>query len=321
MMQTVVYHNGRISAPDGSDTVFEAQPSAVTVGSYDGVHAGHRRIIGRMIDAAKREHLRSVVVTFEPHPRQVVDSGNALPVRLLTLLPEKQRLMASLGIDCLFVVRFDREFSLRSSEWFIRHVLEEIVGARTIVIGYDHGFGRDRNGSSETLRDFAGRDGFHVEVVDEVRLDDEHFSSTRIRKLLADGRVAEANRFLGSPYMISGRVVHGAALGRKLGFPTVNIQPANPDKLLPRRGVYVAETEINGARVRAMMNIGNRPTLNEVSQPVIEAHLLDYEGVLYGRELFFSVLSRVRDEKKFASPEELQIQLQKDKKMVELFQK
>ncbi|MBF0586856.1 bifunctional riboflavin kinase/FAD synthetase [Prosthecochloris sp. N3] len=321
-MQTVVFHNGRVYDGSGEHEIaFQVEPSAVTVGSYDGVHAGHRRIISHLLDAAETHGLRSVVVTFDPHPRQVIGTGGAGDIELLTLPAEKQKLLAGLGVDCLFIVRFDEAFSRHSSEWFITHVLEEVVGARRIVIGYDHGFGRDRKGSGRTLRRFAERDGFAVDVVDEVRLNGEHFSSTRIRSLLREGRVAEANVFLGAPYMMSGRVVRGQGIGRDLGFPTVNIELAGAKKLLPKQGVYIAEAEIDGRRFRAMMNFGTRPTVSSASLPVIEAHLLGYSGSLYGCSMVLYLLDRLRDERRFASLDELRRQLEKDKKSVELFSK
>ncbi|ACF45427.1 MAG: bifunctional riboflavin kinase/FAD synthetase [Prosthecochloris sp.] len=321
-MHVAEYHNGSVSyTTTGQDNPFPLMASAVTVGSYDGVHVGHRRIIGRMLDIASQERLRSVVVTFEPHPRQVIASGRSSAIELLTLPSEKRLLMESLGIDVLFVVRFDALFASRSSEWFIQHILLDLIGARHIVIGYDHGFGRDRTGGRRTLEKLAGERGFSVDVVDEVRLHDEHFSSTRIRTLLHEGRLREANAFLGAPYMISGQVVHGQGLGRKIGFPTVNIKLADPDKLLPRHGVYIAETHLDGQKYKVMMNIGIRPTVSDGSGAVIEAHILGYSSSLYGREVHLWLFERLRDEKKFESLDALREQLQKDKKMVELFQK
>ena len=321
-MHVAEYHNGSVSyTSTGQDNPFPLMASAVTVGSYDGVHVGHRRIIGRMLDIASQEGLRSVVVTFEPHPRQVIASGRSSAIELLTLPSEKRLLMESLGIDVLFVVRFDALFASRSSEWFIQHILLDLIGARHIVIGYDHGFGRDRTGGRRTLEKLACERGFSVDVVDEVRLHDEHFSSTRIRTLLHEGRLREANAFLGAPYMISGRVVHGQGFGRKIGFPTVNIKLADPDKLLPRHGVYIAETHLDGQEYKVMMNIGVRPTVSDGSGAVIEAHILGYSSSLYGREVHLSLFERLRDEKKFQSLDALREQLQKDKKMVELFQK
>lgn len=316
-MQVVRYHNG-ILTTEGSP--FVPAPSVVTVGSYDGVHMGHRKIIARLKESAREEGWRSVVVTFDPHPRKVVQDGEGVP-GLLTLPEEKEQLLGELGIDILFVISFDEAFARQSSEWFIDELLVAVIGARRMVIGYDHGFGSGRKGSQETLRAMAERDGFTVEVVEEVRLQSQHFSSTRIRELLSEGRVGDANLFLGAPYMVSGEVVHGRALGRKLGFPTVNLALFSREKLLPKSGVYATSVEIEGVERLAMMNIGQRPTLDDGRPVTIEAHILGHEGDLYGQSLVFRLLDRLRDEEQFPSLEALKEQLEVDKKMMEKFRK
>ncbi len=321
-MRVVLYRNGRVADyHTGEEVRFEAVPSVVTVGSYDGVHAGHRRIIGKLVDTAAARGLRSVVVTFEPHPRQVLASESQDPPRLLTLLEEKAMLIESLGVEWLFVVNFDSAFASQSSESFIDSVLTGLIGAQRIVIGYDHGFGRNRKGGARTLRRMASKKGFSVDVVDEVRLQAEHFSSTRIRTFLLDGRIREANLFLGAPYMISGEVVNGAKRGRAMGFPTVNLRIGSQDKLLPKYGVYVASTFVGGKEYRAMMNIGTRPTVSARDCPAVEAHILDLDGELYGMTLTFYLLDRLRDEIRFRSIDDLRLQLQKDEKEVKQFHK
>lgn len=321
-MRIVIYQEPKVTDyHTGEEIVFPQKPSAVTVGSYDGVHAGHRRIIRQMVETASVHGLRSVVVTFEPHPRQVVNRDLSGRLKLLTLLQEKAMLIERLGVEWLFVVKFDNTFAAQSSESFIQRVLLDRIGAKNIVIGYDHGFGRDRKGSVDTLCRMAGQNRFDVKVVDEVRLSSEHFSSTRIRALLQEGRIKEANLFLGSPYLISGEVVHGAKKGRELGFPTVNIRIGSSDKLLPKLGVYIATTVIDGSEFKAMMNIGVRPTVAVDSTPVVEAYILDCSGDLYGKVLTFHLLERLRDEMRFGSFDALQEQLRKDKKMVEQYQK
>ena len=224
-------------------------------------------------------------------------------------------------MEWLFVVKFDSSFAAQSSESFIQHVLLDRIGARTIVIGYDHGFGRDRKGGVSTLCSMAEQNRFDVVVVDEVRLRAEHFSSTRIRKLLCEGRIKDANLFLGAPYLISGEVVHGAKKGREIGFPTVNLRIGSPDKLLPKYGVYITTTVIKGREYKAMMNIGVRPTVAADTAPVVEAYILGHSGELYGRKLTFHLLDRLRDEMKFRSFQALQEQLKKDEKLVEQYQK
>ena len=321
-MRIVIYQDERVTDyMTGEEIAFSPEPSSVTVGSYDGVHAGHRRIIGHMVDTANSLGLRSVVVTFEPHPRHVVNRDPSGRLKLLTLIEEKATLIESLGVALLFVVKFDRSFAALSSESFIKNVLLDVIGAKNIVIGYDHGFGHGRKGGVSTLCSIAEKRRFDVEVVDEVRLRAEHFSSTRIRSLLYEGRIRDANLFLGAPYLVSGKVVHGAKRGREIGFPTVNLDIGSADKLLPKYGVYIASVDIHGKEYMAMMNIGVRPTVGTDTEPAIEAYILVHKGELYGKKLTFRLLDRLRDEMKFDSFEELQVQLQKDKKMVEQYQK
>jgi len=298
---------------------FPATASAVTVGSYDGVHRGHRIIIARMVAIAKARSLRSVVVTFEPHPRMVLKGDVSGPLGLLTTLDEKIALLAGEGVDLLFVVRFTPDFASRSSDDFIRNVLVGLLGAKSIIMGYDHAFGRDRSGSGKTLATLGCELGFDVEVVEEVMIGNEHFSSTRIRVLLESGKIEEANAFLGSPYMITGTVVDGDKRGREIGFPTVNLRLSDPDKLLPRAGVYLAQTVLNGLSFMAMMNVGVRPTISFEGIKTVEAHILGYGGTLYGCVMSFNLLRFIRDETKFSSLEELKMQLEKDKKTVELY--
>ena len=318
-MRLITYDNHHIYAYGSSEPLtFLPQPSVVTVGSYDGVHCGHRVILSRLVEVAHQNNLRSVVVTFEPHPRTVLKGALTGPLGLLTTLEEKSDLLAAAAVDLLFVVRFTHDFAARTSDDFIRNVLVGLLGAERIIVGYDHAFGRDRSGSHNTLERLGNELHFGVEVIDEVLIGNEHLSSTRIRKLLQDGRIEEVNEFLGSPYLITGRVVQGAQLGRTIGFPTVNLQ-FHPAKLLPRYGVYFARTMVQGVPYMALMNIGKRPTVSSNGDATIEAHLLGFEGSLYGEELRFSILRFIRDEKRFASLEALQEQLEKDKKAVEMY--
>ncbi|NTW56946.1 MAG: bifunctional riboflavin kinase/FAD synthetase [Chlorobiaceae bacterium] len=319
-MLIVEYVNHRICSY-GSGAAFDlpALPSAVTVGSFDGIHAGHRRIISRMLSIAEERSLRSVVVTFEPHPRKVLRKEDAGSFGLLSTLGEKVELLSGLGVELLFIVRFTEEFASRSSEDFIRNVLCGMLGAKNVVVGYDHGFGSSRSGSGSTLASLGGELGFRVEVIDEVRIAGEHISSTRIRKLLESGMIAEANELLGSPYMLSGTVVHGDSRGRELGFPTVNLELSEPDKLLPKSGVYAARTTVDGVPLKAMMNIGCRPTVSNDGRRSIEAHLLEYNGNLYGKTMRFLLERFMREERAFSSLDELKAQLEKDKKTVESY--
>ncbi len=319
-MRILALHGSKICGyRSGKQEDFPPLPSAVTVGSYDGLHVGHRKIIDAMIVRAGEKSLRSVVVTFEPHPRLVLDRTSSCPVSLLTTLEEKISHLESMGVDLLLVVRFDREFADRSSESFIREVLVGLLCSAHVVVGYDHGFGHDRSGSGVTLQALGAECGFDVDVVEEVLVGDEPVSSTRIRKLLLEGGVREANACLGAPYLVSGTVVDGQKRGRRIGFPTVNLRPAEPCKLIPAHGVYVARTSIDGKAWPAMMNIGVRPTVSDDETVTVEAHILGFTGDLYGREMMFSMLEYVREERRFGSIGELQEQLERDKKMVELY--
>ena len=297
-MHIVEYDNNHVySYPSFAPVDFFPEPSVVTVGSYDGVHKGHRMIIARMVSVAENRHLRSVVVTFEPHPRRVLKGPVAGPLGLLTSLDEKIDILSKEGIDLLFVIRFTQDFASRSSDDFIRNVLVGLLGARSIIVGYDHAFGRDRTGSRNNLEKLGCELDFDVEVIDEVLTGNEHFSSTRIRTLLEQGNIEEANAFLGSPYLITGTVIHGDRRGREIGFPTVNLTLSDENKLLPRAGVYLAQTVLDGVIFLAIMNIGIRPTVSAEGITTVESHILGYSGILYGRHIMFSLLRFIREER------------------------
>ncbi|MBN1279877.1 MAG: bifunctional riboflavin kinase/FAD synthetase [Chlorobium sp.] len=320
-MQIAVYQNRQLQPYREGAAFFRlpAADSAVTIGSFDGVHLGHRKIISSMLETARQQSLQSVVVTFDPHPRLVLKGGDGEKLEILTTIEEKIGQIASLGVDMLVVVRFTPDLASWSSETFIGELLVRTLSAKQVTVGYDHGFGRDRSGSGATLAELGAAYGFAVQVVGELRIDGAHVSSTRIRALLHNGEIAAANSFLGAPYMVSGKVVDGRKLGRLLGFPTVNLRLSDPGKLLPRSGVYAATTSIDGYRYKAMMNIGNRPSFPSEGGKSVEAHILGYSAMLYGRDMRFSLHGFLRDEVKFASLSALRLQLEKDKKSVELF--
>lgn len=305
----------------GMPVELTAEPSAVTIGSFDGLHVGHRKIIGSMIGHAQELGLRSVVVTFEPHPRIVLDGSDRCAVRLLTTFDEKVSQFGSMPIDLLFVVRFDREFASTSSEAFIREVLVKRLGARHVTVGYDHGFGKRRSGSEQTLHTLGAECGFGVDVVGEVIVAGSPVSSTRIRRLLEEGKIREADECLGAPYSISGTVIEGDKLGRSIGFPTANLALSDSCKMLPAHGVYAASVEIDGQEYPAMMNIGRRPTVADNGEVRVEAHIIGFSGNLYGRFLIVRLLGFIRAEQRFASIDELRAQLELDKKEARLYKK
>ncbi len=322
-MRVVVLQGEEVhDAETGQVVSLMPEPSAVTIGSFDGLHVGHRKIIGAMIDRARQEGgLRSVVVTFDPHPRLVLNSGPNCPVELLSTFEEKVAHCRTMQVDLLFIIHFDREFSRKSSADFIRDVLVGRLGARQVTVGYDHGFGSDRSGSGKTLRELGEEYGFGVEVVGEVIVDGFAVSSTRIRHLLAEGRVAEANDCLGTPYTISGTVVEGNKLGRQIGFPTANLALPDRCKLLPAHGVYAATATVDGRDWPVMMNIGRRPTVEDDGPVTVEAHLIGFSGDLYGTVLVFRLLGFIRPEQRFGSIDELRAQLLNDQKKAALYLK
>jgi riboflavin kinase/FMN adenylyltransferase len=291
---------------------FEQKPSAVTIGTYDGVHLGHRAIISTLVSDAKARGLRSVVITFEPHPRLVLGKTNDAPIFLLSTLDEKVNILESLGVDCIIVIHFTKAFSETPAEAFVENVLVKQIGLAEIVIGYDHMFGRNRGGSFETLAMLAERHHFTVKQIPEQKVDEHHLSSTAIRRFLEAGDIENANKLLGAPYQLSAVVIEGDKRGRTIGFPTANLLPPNA-KLIPKHGVYAVEVSIGEKTYHAMMNIGTRPTIQAQSSVSLEVHLLDFNGDLYGKSLTLRFLARLRDEQKFSSLDALKAQLERDK--------
>lgn len=284
----------------------------VTTGTFDGVHVGHRRIIARMNEVARKVNGETVLLTFDPHPRMVIypdDHG----LQLLSTLEEKVHLLEEAGIDNLIVHPFTREFSRTTSIDFVRSILVNKLGTHRLVIGYDHHFGRNREGSFEHLKDCGPLYGFEVEEIPAQEVDDISVSSTKIRQALDEGDVRTAADYLGADYRLTGKVVEGRQLGRTIGFPTANIKVHDPNKLIPATGVYAAHVVLNGTRFGAMLNIGYRPTVNDVPSRTIEAHLFDFEGDLYGKSVELRFRANIRDEQKFGSVEELQAQLAMDR--------
>jgi riboflavin kinase/FMN adenylyltransferase len=287
-----------------------AAGSVVTVGSFDGVHRGHRAVIAEAIARARDTNRLSVVVTFEPHPAAVL---SARPSARLTVGPERLEALAELGIDRLVVLRFDRALAGLDFETFVERVLVRRCEMRELVIGADHGFGKGRSGDRRTLPALGERMGFEVTVVGPVP--DAHgaaISSTTIRAALADGDLVRAAKWLGHPYRITGKVVPGAGRGRTIGVPTLNLEPPASDKALPPDGVYAARVEWAGGVAGAMLNQGPRPTVGDARRS-IEAHLFGFDGNLYGRTVRIEWVARLRDVRRFDSIDALRRQLEQDK--------
>lgn len=276
----------------------DGRPTIVTVGTFDGVHRGHWEVLEEIGRRAERTGGRSILVTFHPHPLKVVRPDKAPP--LLTTLREKREILAESALDYVVFLPFTRTLQQYSARRFVEEILRGRIGMDELVIGYDHGFGRDREGSVDTLRQIGRELGFAVDVVEAVQVDGQPVSSSRIRHLIAAGDVKAACPLLGRWYSLEGTVVRGEQKGRELGFPTANIEVSDPDKMLPKEGVYAAYGWVGGERVPALMHLGPRPTFPGFT-PTVELYLMDWRGDLYGRRLRAEVVERIRDIHPFPS--------------------
>ena len=292
----------------GTDNAAIARPTVLTLGVFDGLHLGHQLIMKTVIDRARAVGAIPTVITFEPHPRAVLHPESAPP--LLQTLDQKIEAMGVLGIEQTIVIHFDQVFSQIPAEEFLRDVVVDRLHAKEVYLGRGFFFGHNREGNIELLRKVSQQLGFVADEVPEVRLRGERIGSTVIRQLLLDGRVNLARRMLGRPYGVEGPVARGDARGVSLGFPTANVQPHN--RVIPRRGVYVTATLIEGQWRRSATNIGVRPTFGDALAPSVETHVIDWSGDLYGDVLRVRFLHRLRDEKKFASVHELKSQIARD---------
>lgn len=284
--------------------------TVVTVGTFDGVHEGHREIVREVVRRATARGGRSVVVTFEPHPKEVLTKAS---VQLLTTLEERQQLIGELGPDILFVIKFTYEFSRQNFREFYLNYFINGIGVSEIVEGYDHHFGRDREGNVEELVRLGKEFGLSIVVVKPFMVDGEVVSSSKIRQYLLEGNVERARVILGRPYSMSGTVVRGDGRGKQLGYPTANIVLASPKKLVPRDGIYFVGVKVDRKLYPGMASIGVRPTFGGNGHRTIEANILDYHDDLYGKSLEIQFLKRLRDELKFDSAEALVAQMNKDK--------
>jgi riboflavin kinase/FMN adenylyltransferase len=286
--------------------------TVITVGTFDGVHRGHRDVIERVVARARSLKIPSVLVTFDPHPMEIVNPS-AAPL-LLSTHDEKLEVIAETGIDYMAVVPFTPLLASYSAEDFVEIMLRRCFRMRELLIGYDHGFGRQRTGDVNVLRSLGERDGFRVEAVDPVSTPDGHsVSSTSIRRAIAGGDLDRAAAGLGRLYSVSGRVTAGAQRGRTIGFPTLNLGPPPPRKLLPPEGVYAVRVQTASGPVGGMMNLGPRPTFGD-SATSLEAHLFDTTGDFYGAHVRVDFVERLRETRKFASAEQLTAQLRHDER-------
>lgn len=283
--------------------------AVVTCGTFDGVHRGHQAVLGEVIRRARSKQLASVLVTFDPHPLEVVNPAAA--PKLLTLPQEKQELVAATELDRVVLLTFTAAVAQLDAEAFVRRLRDE-YGMQDLVLGYDHGFGRGRAGDVALVRRLGEAQGFGVAIVDAVRDDGQPISSTLIRTAVAHGDLDAAARWLGRPYGILGQVVRGAGRGRTIGVPTLNLAPPDARKLLPPDGVYAVRVRAGGARYGGMMNQGPRPTFGETGR-ALEVHLFDFGGELYGETVQVEWVRRLRDVQAFPNREALVAQLERDR--------
>ncbi len=289
---------------------FENAPSVVTVGTFDGVHLGHRKLIDKVISISKSKNLRSIILTFSPHPRIVLNSD--ADIKLLTTQNEKNEIFESYNINYLLNQDFSKSFSKLSPLEFVRDILVKKLNIRHIVTGYDHHFGKNRNANSNQLIEFSKDFGYDVTKVDAFHKNKVSISSTKIRNLIIEGKINEANEFLGYQFILTGKVVGGLGRGKSLGFPTANILIDN-HKIKPGNGVYYVSSVFEGQNINGMMNVGTNPTFKDKGYS-IEIHFFDFKQNLYDKEISIRVIKKIREEKKFDSADELTTQLQMDQK-------
>ena len=284
--------------------------TAVTIGTFDGVHIGHQKIISRLIKIAKKDGLKSVVLTFFPHPRMVLQKDTN--IKLINTINERTTILKATGIDFLLVKTFTKAFSRLKAEDFVKEILVDTLHAKKVIIGYDHRFGRNRNADITDLRKFGETYDFEVEEISAQDIDDVAVSSTKIRNALIAGDIQTANAYLGYKFMLTGTVVKGKGIGNDLGFPTANIAVKEDYKLIPKYGSYIVSSIIDGATVYGMMNIGVNPTF-QTNKESIEIHFFDFNKIIYNKTIQVDLIARLREEQKFDSVEALKEQLQKDK--------
>src|SRR6266550_1208459 len=302
--------HSRLDPYDESGLPAYVKGTVITVGTFDGVHRGHRDVVERLVARSRALKIPSVLVTFEPHPLEIVNPLAAPP--LLTTHYEKLEVLAETGVDYVAVLPFTTELAAYAAEDFVELILRRCFRMRELLIGYDHGFGKQRAGNVEVLRTLGERDGFRVEVVDAVATPDGHsVSSTSIRRAIAGGDLERASAALGRLYSVSGRVLEGEQRGRTIGFPTLNLGGAPPRKLLPPEGVYAVRVQTPRGPVGGMMNLGPRPTFGDPATS-LEAHLFDASGDFYGVYVRIDFVRRLRETRKFASAEQLSKQLRHD---------
>jgi riboflavin kinase/FMN adenylyltransferase len=287
-------------------------PTIVTIGTFDGVHLGHQKILSRLKELKEKTGLKTVVLTFEPHPRKVIFPEQK-DLKLLTLIDEKLELLDKYGVDVAVVYPFSKTFSEMESESYIKDILVKSLNVKQLIIGYDHKFGKNRSGDINVLKKFAPKNGFSVEEISAKDIDHIAISSSKIRKALEEGNLDQASEFLGHTFFLKAQVTKGKQLGRTLGFPTANLKPEGEEKIIPKIGVYFVEVVVDGLDYYGMMSIGLNPTTDNDNIVKLEVHIFNFNADIYSKTIKLNFLKRLRDEKKFANLTELKLELEKDK--------
>ena len=282
----------------------------VTIGTFDGVHIGHQKVLSNLINSAKKDNATAVLLTFFPHPRMVLQKD--ANIKLINTIDERIKLLEKTGLETLVIHEFTKDFAEKTALDFVKNVLVDDLKISKLIIGYDHRFGKNREGNFEQLSAFGKTFGFEVSKIPQQEIDHITISSTKIRKAIELGNIEEANRYLGYDFMLTGEIVKGNNLGKKIGFPTANLEIKESYKLLPKTGSYIVKSELENETVYGMMNIGFNPTVKGKKQ-TIEIHFFNFSKDLYGQIIQIDVLKFLRDEQKFDSVEDLKNQLEKDK--------
>jgi riboflavin kinase / FMN adenylyltransferase len=300
----------------GAYTFQSDHPTVITIGTFDGVHAGHQKIIERLVATARMSELESAILTFFPHPRMVLQKESG--IQLIHTIEERKQILEKSGLDHLVVHPFTHQFSRLTALEFVRDILVNRLKAKKVIIGYDHRFGRNRTADINTLREFGERFGFEVEEISQQDVEDVAVSSTKIRKALMEGRVERANNYLQHPFTLTGTVVKGKGLGKDFGYPTANLHIEEDYKLIPKNGVYVVRAQIDEVPYYGMMNIGTNPTVGG-TEVTIETYFFLLDKDLYGKKLQIEMLTRIRDEKNFDTVDALKRAMKQDEAFSEQY--
>jgi len=283
--------------------------SVLTIGTFDGIHIGHNEILKKLIEESEKNNLPSLILTFFPHPRMILQKSNE--IKMIDTMDEKIDLLEKAGIDNLIIHPFDDNFSKIRGKEFVEDILVKKLKIKQIIIGYDHRFGKDREASVEDLKKFGLDYMFHVNEIPAQEIDSITISSTKIREAILTGDIEQCNEFLGRNFMLTGKVVYGEGLGKKMNFPTANIEIEENYKIIPKNGVYLIKTFMNSNIYFGMMNIGVRPTIGGKNKS-LEIHFFNFKDDIYNKTISIEIMSKIRDEEKFSSIDKLKIQLKKD---------